>query len=849
MLNFIGGKLKFFFSVFLFYSYNSLANAWFPEEFRQLMQSRFQMIDIYYGQQFLGAYEVEIRQGSVRLPLSYDVIEELIELEPSKHDALLHALDGWLSTNSNLQCYAQDIQRCAVLTSDRPSVILDEARLRLRLFLPKTFLKSGAKAQVKKERYLPAADKQGITAVQTLGFAMSADTQSQNYTLSGDTIISKGEYGLNGRWYQYDSLDGNQGFTIEQVALKHEKQGHYWAIGLIDERMSSAWNAFRAIPQAGVYGTSWGASSNTLQSRAENSATLLEVYMPAVGRVEIYRNGRLLVTQSVPVGNSLLDTQSFPYGAYEVELRGLVGSTAVFNERRLFVKSSWLPASDEDEFSFSLGVQKDAQVELKHLPLAAAGWSKRLTSSHAVKLGGFARQDLQRMEIGLLGVWPMNYNSSLVIDNIQYGSELSLSHSIDKLYGYMEGRFYKKNEITLGNSQFSLPNKTLTTGLSYQIGPNYSLSYRLNHNETEQWDSYNSAIKCTSTTSQNIDFNMTHPLWMNYSLNVNFGVGLINGGENQSHVNFSLGYFNQHQLMFNYNVQRHNSRTTHVSSLNATSSAYSSALFERVIYSLDASYSEKHQGVGAGIAFNSGRVEGNIMARHEGSPSSSNYDSYYGSLKTQIASDENGKLVWGLGDRKRNSGLIVDLSDGPDVGQLDLLIENKTHTVFSGRENWIPLLPYQSYTVRLRDHNNDDRLFSITGSASSHTLYPGNVVRVKYNIEEDEVLFGLLADSQGGSLTNALLMGRYPSRTDDSGQFEMRIPRSATQLMARIDKGQYCLVELPKRVADTSYQSVGILSCRVISPSQARFYASQSESNEWEMDKFSEQMFRADIQK
>ncbi|MGU5760155.1 TcfC E-set like domain-containing protein [Aeromonas hydrophila] len=799
--------------------------GWIPAEFKALMQAHVAPLRVYYGQALLGTYEVSIRPGAVQISQPALLTAALSEVAPDKQLALTRALTGWQPSHTNLQCDADEMQTCAILQAEQVGVVLDEPRLRLRVFFPKRYLTTPTPQP--KRHFLPDASQQSISSVHQLQLALAGDGQRQSYNLTGDSVIGRGAYHLEGQWHQAASAYASADFAVDQLLLKHDARGRVGMLGLLNHQQLSAWNSFRTLPHPAVWGLAWGSSSDTLLNKGDDSATPLPVYLPAAGRVELYRDARLLSTESVPVGNSLLNTDPLPNGVYELEVRGLVGARLVFSERRIFVKSSWLPSGDGGDFGVRLGWMSDNDASAQHALQGGMGWSKRVTSTQAVKAGAFLTPHWQQLEMGMMGVWPVNYNLSLVADTGQLGGELSVSGSVDTFAGYLEARYYHPIGAQEENPFINRPDQSLLAGVSYHFMPHHMLAYRYYYQYAQPLATDVYTTPASTSISHDISYTMTYPLGHSVQMNTSVGENIANSGDNIAYLNVSFFYINDYQLILNQRVQQDQHSTT----LSAHWDDANPAWLDRASYSTDIAYSDENSAVGASMDFESSHLFGNAGVRHDiNRRSQQGETSYYSNLRTALASDEQANIGWGKGEYDGRTGVLVDLTQAADLGSMELLIDNSSYPVHTGKMNWIPLQPYHTYTIRLRDEHDGNRFFNITGHTTSQTLYPGNVVRVAYQVEEDEILFGILTNKQGLPISNAVISGRFQSRSDNSGQFQVRVPRNVAQLSVREENGSDCIIHISDYSDDSPFHSVGIVTCTQIGLASAHAIASNSTS-------------------
>ncbi|MGN7512663.1 TcfC E-set like domain-containing protein [Aeromonas salmonicida] len=811
--------MKYIFYVFipLLISINvNSQEKWIPDEFKNLMQERTQLLDIYYGDIWLTKSQVKSRVGAIRLLEISRIVDKINGIEPNMQDELQALLDDWLPSHVNQQCYYDDIRACEPSKFDAPSVILDEARLRLRLSLPHKYLARNMDGIGKSNIHIPESDQKKLTMVQGVDLAFSGDKDYINYNLVGNTAIGLREYNLRGLW-GYSESNNKRELDAKQLAVNHESKGFYWSTGLLDSSYPSIWNAFRAIPSANFLGFQIATSANTLLDKSKSSASPLSVYLPSSGRVEIYRENKLLLSQMAPVGISQLNTDTLPYGVYEVELRGFVGTTQVFTERQIFVRSSWLPSRSGGDFGFNFGVMSHTSTQ-EGTPIGGIAWSKSISDSLAIKTGGLIRNDWQRVEVGVLGVWPFNYNISFIADNDWLGTEVVTSARFKNLSGAIEMRRYMRLDSLDAPPTINTPKKSLTARLSYEVHPGHHFSYRYNYREQDDLYSF---TKKTSTKyiNRGADYGFRLPLYGKYYMNAVVGVGMSNNSDDLAYINFSFMYSDKYQAAIGQEFRNQGAMKDTQSDLSISWSKGDDIFFEKSNYNISASHSENKNGLGLGMNFESDKSAGSIIIQSL-SNSDTNHSSIntFGSVKTQIASDENGNLGWGKGTLSNSTGIIVDLTSSPDIGIMHLLVNNSNYPVYPGRKNWIPLKPFNTYHVRLRDNVEKDKLVNVKGLGGTLTLYPGNVIYLAYQIEEDEVIFGLL---KGKSFHNASVMGRFPASIDSAGQFQVRVPRGTQQLLIKNIDNELCIASLPEREGALSIRSVGVLECKKISIEQA----------------------------
>lgn len=165
--------------------------------------------------------------------------------------------------------------------------------------------------------YLPPSSS-GFSLIQNLGAAWAgnySDETDNSYrtTFNGNTIIGFGEKAVRSQWHYSDE----QGYQVSNLYWAKDFRGKHYSAGLFQPQGNFGYfNTSRS-----VFGVEFRNSRLTRTDLSYQEGAQVEINMPVRGRVEVYRENRLVHSELLDAGNRLLDTSGLPGGAYEIEVR------------------------------------------------------------------------------------------------------------------------------------------------------------------------------------------------------------------------------------------------------------------------------------------------------------------------------------------------------------------------------------------------------------------------------------------------------------------------------------------------------------------------------------------------
>ena len=129
-----------------------------------------------------------------------------------------------------------------------------------------------------------------------------------------------------------------------------------------------------------------------------------------------------------------------------------------------------------------------------------------------------------------------------------------------------------------------------------------------------------------------------------------------------------------------------------------------------------------------------------------------------------------------------------------------------------GKQTVIGLPPYNTYDVILKPRGST--LVNFNDQRQSATLYPGNVVTMKWTASKIIVAFGRIVDAKNEPVANALIKGVSGlAVTDEFGLFQAEIDTSVERVDVQT-REMTCSAQLPEYSPDDNITLLGDLICK-----------------------------------
>ncbi|WP_263080767.1 TcfC E-set like domain-containing protein [Endozoicomonas sp. Mp262] len=772
-----------------------LAQAQVPPGFEELSKPQRSLVDIYYGNRYLGSQLATYTPKTIRLSNPAAIVRLISDID----DPLLitRELNGELDTNGDKVCFRQGQADCGLMEPVITSVIFDESRFRVDVFVNPRFLVTRS-AEVSK--YLPPSDAdysfmQNFAAAfsGTKGDNSTNTADSDDYTVYGTSVFAKGENSLYTSW----DYSKKQHFSVDSLYGQREFEGVRYRAGLMrSEGFGLSFTSDRILT-----GVRLGSSDNTRADTSFSGGTPLDLFLPTRGRVEVRKDNRLIASYFLEAGSQQLDTTGFPSGAYDVEIKILdEQGNPIRTENRFFAKQFDLPPEGEWRYFMEAGqvmdrTNEETLPEMTKQLLARAGVSRRLTDTIATTVSAAVNSENSLIEAGLF--------------NIGYGYEISPSVMVGSggAYGVSVIGRATWNVVSLNASYRQLWNDDYTVATentdypallgesfrqsSYSMSApfyNGNASYRYSDTKTgeeEATRTHTVAYRTSLYRLENLDIDMD----ASYSQSNDDKVALLS-------FNFRLR--DDHwSWRATPKAQRNWRDTGNTSSerMRVAATWEDKEIFDSTVradFGAEAGTGDERYDARLEVGNSWGR--GDLALNHVVGNSNTT-TSYSASFRSSFMTD--GSHVALGGEHSADSALMVNVN-GEDGDVFDVKVNGQRRGyAVVGRPSLVPLNPYEQYTVTISPVGT--ALYDFDERERKVTLYPGNVVSLDYDAVALQLLFGRLV--QGGEPVYGAQIkgGLRPADSDDYGLFQLELRTDKKMIDVVLEDGKVCELPIPEK--------------------------------------------------
>lgn len=771
-----------------------------PRGFEEWFAPQKTAVDLYYGGRHLMTTLVEYTVDSVTFLNPLEIATRLPGIRsPSEVGTLLAVPQR---THADKVCVRPNQPLCGRLEPATLGVIFDETRFRADLFLNPSLL---SELPPLASRYLPEPVHHDATLVQNLGALYSgSSTGVDRFSLFGRTRVGHGRgYGF-ADWVSTDET----AISTDQLGYTHDFQDVQFTTGLFEPVI----DALRAVPRQPIVGASIARSLLTRTDLDSMIASPIELFIPVRGRVDIFRDGRLISTGFYEAGNQRIDTSRLPGGAYNIDIviTDITGSTRTLQQ--LFIKSSlmappgeplWfadagqvMKRSPQEAFPEDYGtMQLRGGYRWRHRPWLGFGAAGALTE----------HESLVELSAGVLFDW-LEGSAEL------YGS--SAGGSGFGLRGLM-----RRNELIASTTlQHTTANEPASDILQYQLLPvTQSLtSLSLTH---PFWQglataSFTQRDDMSGNRSQRstLGYSRTFPLGGQHSLQVQTEIGDDDGNAlallTLQWRNIRGRWSDSAQLRLQQNDADDNADT--VSVAGATVWRDGDRFADDIDLGLRAEAGERNRSITADAEHRSrfGRGTASLTTADSDGVAQTLVSMGY---DTSFVIGQEGATAVGGGPQLNEAAVLLDLRQAPDA-LLEVSAEGQNRFVARGGHNAaLTLAPYQQYRIHLRDTGLT--LTQFDSAPREVTLYPGHVVNLEWAIRSVRVLIGRVTTPDGQPLANARIEGAEGyAATDADGFLQTEVGSEVRELTAR-QNGSTCRITLPAAPGQNGILRASRLDC------------------------------------
>ncbi|TQO88856.1 TcfC E-set like domain-containing protein [Vibrio cholerae] len=650
----------------------------------------------------------------------------------------------------------------------------DTKKLLATLYLSPSFLEMSETERQAETLYLGKSSTQDeITAIANYELYSSNDSSSLRNHLNANTVISKGDQNLILGGYavvdeRKNAIDANSSKhsntqKLTQAAWSQNNNGIEKSVGLMKgyNISSSVFGSSRDM-----VGVSYGTSNATKLRTSRQSDIDVVLLVPSDGRVESYRDGRLINTQFLAQGVQTLDTTAFPDGVYEVELK-------IFQDQQLF--------STQKSYIYKSAVLNDRQYKV----WAGTAFDKNQLTGDWLVGASLADKITPQTDYNLKGTLTEN----------QLATEASLTRDV--------GLGALRSGVALDTDG----NKAANLSLGMRLG-DVSTNHRISWSDRQSENvstSHSAFWRVTPTTDLNA--NLTQR-WQNQGNDMMASLGvnqrLDKGWLKDWYISADYTYTEKEdmwgvnlQIPLTTNVRSYVKQNRHNTSAGLNYNyADNQSMVRHASLSADKSFGDNEEAGARGYL----SFEGDYLSGSAGASWSQNHASAYSTSNSSQFANLSGSvyLPGGLTSQQQNSAILINV-DPQDVGKLKALTPSGD-IMLNKTKNLVPVSAYSTNRITVDVAEESGQLYQVENASHSITTYPGNIKQVQVKANPIFTVTGRLVDKQGHPLAYQNVLNHLgASFTSDDGVFTLEVSSRNPSLT-----WLNCEYDLSAKLANTS---------------------------------------------
>jgi outer membrane protein OmpA-like peptidoglycan-associated protein len=740
----------------LFYAF-AQAEDWVPQGFEHLVDGGIEtsVLDVYYRGELIAQVDAEFNDNYIQFANPYQVAYALPDTVINKEE-IARVLSKKINANTNLQCDHQEKLRhfnCV----PRPKVVaaaLNRNLYTVSLYISPKFLKDSDKTSTQTTYLKPTTNE--LAYSNRFGSNILGGRDTFIYALRSIQYLSKGPYSLQMQsLYNHNSYwqgNGVSNFYIYDFSGNYMRGRDRYALGLLSTPASYF------MPQENILGIQRSSTDRLRRGGRVNHATPVEIEVALPSLVSFFGNGNLLATRTYNVGMHIVDTSSFPAGAYNLEIviEGIDGQ--IERKNISFLKNSAGVEPGFPEYNFTLGYNRgqggsvfpDITNDLIMRAQYAYAYTKKL-SMHL----DMGYDNSFQVAIGPGFYWRAH---DYIRPTIAYDLEDGLLYAATVRT--------QLGPVSVGGSAVKTRTSIYSDGRMYNVFTNYR-----NPHIGRLYASYTLSDEANLQAYIHKAFKASVGLAKPFRLNTELGIN-----RNHRYIRLSAS-----QLIYADKIHRGTVNSNISNDTQSDIYTNSSAL------NYDANYEISPDAVVSGgvrVDQNSVSLDGNIGLNREilGNRISTSFAmrqvsadrDYF--FDINLSRDDNFgffitrdglNYTWGM---EKSTGAIVELRG--EFNHKDLYVNHGASRVkihANGVSDFISIPPYSPYQIDISSDSEQSYDIRPVKEDETLVLFPGNITTVRYDVRPKFPLFAYFY-CDGAPLTNQVIKSSIDTaRTDEFG--------------------------------------------------------------------------------
>ncbi|MEZ1323923.1 TcfC E-set like domain-containing protein [Pseudomonas fluorescens] len=615
--------------------------------------------------------------------------------------------------------------------------------------------------------------------------------------------------------------------AIHELHTQRELQGSFFRLGYFtpnSEGLTRQPRTFGTSPDTAV-GVMYGSSDSLAINSPMPSVYPIYVTANRQGSVEIWRDGLLINTQSVPAGLQTLDTRPLPGGIYEVEVRLIEDGQITSTTQELVYKpNNWRNLDERWRYNVFAGEESKllSNWDTQSSGSPTAGASVNYLLHPRVILGLSARQIREKLQYGTSIDWTLANHISLyanVYKTEDYGTGLDLQ----SLYNYGSGSVvvsHNRSWLDTTYTYDTLPDGTRVRPRNVFIGQTSNSSLALNHRLSSK-SSVNARVSHSegNVEGMGVDLGWTQRAELfgsdaSWRLSLFDRPGSYSSGDARNRgvdlsVNLALGAPGQQITgSIGSRTARDGARD------NNASLGWRKDFKDHVLQSVSVTALTDTYGLGMSSLtnFRTDAVNGDAFVQR-----SSYNGNFTGGLNVDSTLVVGGQqMLMTSQSEVRGAGMIVDVES--DIEDIVLRADDYSGggAALKPGRNFIPITAYHNSSVSFDFEGNNVPAATIEPARTRYHLNKGGVEYRKVRVMKTLTVLGRLVDGQGRPLKGHHVIN-HASRgvTEVDGFFSMEMNAGSPTLEVRQGNQLLCQFRLDagSHRSENNVLMIGDLRC------------------------------------
>lgn len=615
--------------------------------------------------------------------------------------------------------------------------------------------------------------------------------------------------------------------AVHELYTQRELQGSFFRLGYFtpnSEGLTRQPRSFGTSPDIAV-GVMYGSSDSLAIDSPKPSVYPIYVTANRQASVEIYRDGLLIHTQSVPAGLQTLDTRSLPGGIYEVEVRLIEdGQTTTTTQELIYKPNNWRNLDERWRYNLFAGQESKllSNWDQQNDGDATAGAAINYLLHPRAILGLSARQVRNTLQYGSSIDWSLA-NSINLYANLYQTEDHGSGADLQALYNYGSGSLvvsHNRSWLDTTNTYDILPDGTRVRQRNVFTGETSNSSLALNHRISRK-SSLNARVSHSDGNVEGVglDLGWTQRMTLlgsdaNWRLSLFDRPGSFSSGDARNRgvdlsINMALGGPGQQVSgSIGSRTARDGSRD------NNASLGYRKDLQDHVLQSVSVTALTDTYGVGLSSLtnFRTDAINGDGFVQR--SSFNGNFTGGVNLDSTVVVGGQ--RMALTSQHQGRGAGMIVDIES--DIDGIALRADDLSGGSVALRpgRNFIPLTAYRNSSVSFDFEGNHVPAASIEPSRTRYHLNKGGVEYRQVRVMKTLTVLGRLLDAQGQPLKGHHVIN-HASRgvTEVDGFFSMEMNAGSPTLEVRYANQLLCQFRLDanRYRSENNVLMIGDLQC------------------------------------